>query len=351
MIGTALSVKGGMTSVAQNYLEHWKYSSHEIKYAPTYIEGRKLIQILYFIFQYFNILFLLMSRKYSIVHIHMTHKGSTVRKGIIAYTASILKVKYIVHLHLEYRPFYESLSNISKKFVSGIFKKSSCSIVLSADMLNCIREINPDGRIEIINNGVSIPDRNPYNPCANNILFLGMLSKRKGIHDIFKCIRLLDNDLPKNVKLLLCGEGNMDFIKDDIEKYNISHRIGHLGWITNSEKSEIFRQSAICILPSYQEGLPMSILETMANGIPNISTFISGIPSIIKNGFNGLLINPGDIEDLRKKIILILTDDNLRRKLSDNAYSTIKAKFSLKEMMLHTYDVYDEILSSYLNEK
>ncbi|MCM1141016.1 MAG: glycosyltransferase family 4 protein [Muribaculum sp.] len=344
MVGTDLSVKGGMSTVAKNYLSNWDYAQYGIKYIPTYIEACKPIQILYFLIQYAKILSFLLSRRYEGVHLHMTHRGSTVRKGIIAYTASLLRIKYIVHLHLEYKPFYESLPSFARKIVRGIFKKSSCNIMLNEDMARGIKEISPGCKIEVISNGVVCHDSNKYNIHARYILFLGVLTKRKGIYDTLECISLLDQRLPEDVKWMLCGSGNLEDISHVIEKYGIAHRVAHLGWITDKEKEEIFRESAISILPSYREGLPMSILETMAFGIPNISTNISGIPSIIENGYNGLLISPGDVEGLAQAILQLLSDNDRRILMSKNAYETSKTKFSLSEMIRRTYAVYDEIM-------
>ena len=83
------------------------------------------------------------------------------------------------------------------------------------------------------------------------------------------------------------------------------------------------------ILPSYREVLPMSILETMAYGIPNISTRIASIPEVIEDGVNGFLIEPGDLEALKEKILTLSTDTLLRLKFSQAAYEKTAAKFSL----------------------
>ena len=67
------------------------------------------------------------------------------------------------------------------------------------------------------------------------------------------------------------------------------------------------------VLPSYREGLPMSILETMGQGIPNISTRIASIPEVIQDGENGFLITLGDVEALQNRILKLVSEDRLRR--------------------------------------
>ena len=73
----------------------------------------------------------------------------------------------------------------------------------------------------------------------------------------------------------------------------------------------------------------MTILETMAYGIPNISTRIASIPEVIDDEKNGYLITPGDINGLTERIQRLIEDEELRIKFSDCAYKTIKSEFSM----------------------
>lgn len=349
MIGTAMSVKGGMTSVARNYIDHAIGDNYEIRYIPDYISAPNLIQIAYFIFRYYQIFFLLAFGHYDIVHLHTTEKGSTVRKYLISYLARLLNIPYIIHLHLEYRPFYESLPNLGKKIVRKFFQRSAYNIMLTDDMSDCIKEIAPNTEICVLPNGVEVPAENKYNPKAKNVLFLGCLCDRKGIWDMLKCIKKLDSILDKDVKFMLCGDGEVEKVKEEIDSLGISHRIGQIGWVNDDKKKEIFKNTAINVLPSYQEGLPMSILETMAHGIPNISTNISGIPSIIHDGENGSLVNPGDVEALADKIKSLIYDDGLRNGKSWKSYRLIKSSYSIENMIERTYDIYAVINEKHRN--
>lgn len=342
-----MSVKGGMTSVARNYIDHVKGDNYEIRYIPDYITASKPIQIAYFIYRYYQIFFLLAFGHYDIVHLHTTEKGSTFRKCLISYLARMLNITYIIHLHLEYRPFYESLPNLGKRIVRKFFQRSAYNIMLTDDMAKCIKEIAPGTEICVLPNGVEVPEENNYNPKAKNVLFLGCLCDRKGIWDMLKCIKRLDSILNNNVKFMLCGDGEVEKVRAEIDSLGIAHRIGHIGWVNDDEKKEIFRDTAINILLSYQEGLPMSILETMAYGIPNISTNISGIPSIIHDGENGMLINPGDVEALADRITKLMSNDKLRQKFSENAYDLIKQKYSISNMMDKTVEVYETVVRGF----
>ena len=97
------------------------------------------------------------------------------------------------------------------------------------------------------------------------------------------------------------------------------------------------------VLPSYREGLPMSILETMGQGIPNISTRIASIPEVIQDGENGFLITPGDVEALQDRILKLVSEDRLRREFSEKGARLIREAFSLKASIERLEHFYEEI--------
>lgn len=345
MCGTALSAKGGMSSVARNYLENGGLIGYDIKYIPTYIAASKPIQILYFIIRYFQIFALLLTRQYKIVHLHMTKGGSTIRKGLVALTSKLLGIKYIIHLHKNYEDYYKKYPKILRNFVKWIFRNADCNIVLSKDMGSFIKKIIPNNNVTIISNGAYVPPSNLYNSKCKDILFFAVFEKRKGIFDLLKCIKHLDLRIDPNIRFHICGAGEEeDAIIKEIESLGIKHRIGRFGWIDNFEKETFFRETGIHVLPSYNEGLPMSVIETMAYGIPNISTNIPGMSSIIKDGETGFLINAGDIKALADRIKRLINDEGLRKKFSDNSYKFVKTNNSVEQMIDKTKAIYDTML-------
>ncbi len=85
-----------------------------------------------------------------------------------------------------------------------------------------------------------------------------------------------------------------------------------LGWIAGEDKVRAFERAAIYCLPSYSEGLPVSVLEAMAAGLPVVSTAIAGTPEAVAEGENGFLIVPGDRAALADRLIRLARDPSLR---------------------------------------
>ncbi len=123
--------------------------------------------------------------------------------------------------------------------------------------------------------------------------------QKKGVYDIIEAAKRIENP---NVVINLYGDGELEIFEKLIQENNLQDKVKIKGWISGEQKNKAIKESDIYILPSYNEGLPMSILEAMACGLPVISTPIGGIAEAVKDGVNGYLIQPGDYEALTEKI-------------------------------------------------
>jgi len=190
-------------------------------------------------------------------------------------------------------------------------------------------------KIEVIYNGIDV---NFFKTSSKKndrkelrIIQIGRLERAKGQLDtliVFKKIY----ETNKNIKLLLVGEGSSKIeIQEKIQKYNLNDAVEMLGF--RSDIKELLNDSDIFLLPSYFEGLPLSILEAMSMGIPTLSTKVGGISEIISDGENGFLIEPGNLRDFELKLLELIKNLELREKFSQVGQETIRKKFSLEQMV------------------
>lgn len=330
MCGSDLSVCGGMVSVIKNYLNYSKWGVYNIIYIPTHIEKNKLVALVYFVQAYIRILIRLLKGEFQIAYFHTAERGSFFRKAILVRTLRKFGIKTVMHHHAaEFENFYAGLSSKKKKFVSDTLEMVDLNIVLSNGLIAMITEKAPHAKIKVLYNAVETYEFNQYSEGAHNILFLGRLGERKGIYDLLKVIKKIDERLPQEVQFYLCGDGDIGDVQKKVAEYGIGHRIAHIGWIDGKQKTTYIANSMLNVLPSYNEGLPMSILETMACGIPNISTYIASIPEVIRDGENGFMIVPGDLDKLSENIMMLVDDDELRLRISHQAWQDVTSEFAL----------------------
>jgi glycosyltransferase involved in cell wall biosynthesis len=147
-----------------------------------------------------------------------------------------------------------------------------------------------------------------------SILFLGLITHKKGIFDLLMVLADKKELLKNKLKLVIGGYGQVDELKAIINKNDLEELVEYKGWVTGQEKERLLQQADIFILPSYYEGVPVSILEAMHFGKPIISTYVGGITEIVEQGINGLLIQPGDYAALFNSLFFYIQNrDNIRR--------------------------------------
>ena len=343
MCGSDLSVKGGIVSVVKNHLSYRDWSPYEIRYIPTHVDSSRFKVAAVFAAGWLKVVVAALSGRYKVLYLHTAERGSFFRKAILAWTIKALGMKIVMHHHAaEFEEFYAGLPDGAKRFVNKTLEKVDLNLVLSERLVDMITSKAPAANVKVLYNAVQTYEANLYDQDANYILFLGRIGKRKGAYDLLEAIKQLDSVIDAKYKFLLCGDGEVDQVRELAEEYGLRDRIIHIGWIEGQQKAEFLSRTMINVLPSYHEGLPMTILETMALGIPNISTPVASIPEVIEDGINGLLVEPGDVEQLAAAIKRLCEDCDLRMAISDQAWKEIVERFSL--------DIHVSKLKEYLEE-
>lgn len=343
MVGVGKNRIGGMRTVALQYINSRIYNENvNLTYVSTSTSGSILIRILYMFLGYLKIFWILHTKPIEIVHIHMAEKGSTLRKGVIALLAKKYNKKVIIHLHAgHFMAWFESVSFFYQKLIRKIFGCSDCVLVLGEYWKKELSAIIPGDKMIVLYNGTKCFQKNPYNKDANNIVYFGVMRKAKGTYDLIEAIRLINDKLPKNVKVILCGNDSEGNISKIISKYCLNERVKCLGWVTGKIKEDIYDTAMIDVLPSYYEGLSMTILEAMSRGIPVITTNISTMPEVLDNPL--LTIVPGDIKQLSDLILKLVNDKKERIKISDQLFKRSSAFFSEDFFIKRTLEIYDAL--------
>lgn len=339
--------KGGMTSVINQIRDYnWNKEGIELSFIPTFIPGNSIKKIIFFCISYIKILIRFLISKPDIVHMHMSYKGSFSRKYIIHKLCKVFGVKDIIHLHgSEFKKWYDKLDNSKKKKIKKLFTECNEFIVLGRNWEKIIKSISPNVKVTVISNAVKIPTKIA---CWNNdkfqILYLGVLIPRKGVLDLVDCISLLKNNYKiENFVLVIAGTGeDENKIRKQIRRYGLEKYIVIKGWIEGKEKEHLFQNSQILVLPSYNEGLPISILEGISYGLPVIASNVGDISMAVHNNINGYLIKPGDKEKMADCIISLMSKVTYSR-MSLSSRKIAEDQFSEEKMFSNLITLYKKL--------
>lgn len=346
MCGSDLDAyKGGMVTVIRNYLEYGEFRQSRLIFVTTHTEGSKIRRISCYAKAYMKIFILLFHRRIDIAHLHMSERGSFYRKAWLMNLLHFFRVPVIIHHHgAEFEDFYQKLSVRGRKYVRKVLESAECNIVLSELLRQKMLEKAPRAELRVLPNAVEVPGERRYQPAPAKVIMLGRQGKRKGSYDLLGALAKIRDLLPEHTEVWMCGDGEVDAVRAKVAELGLEKQVICTGWIDGKAKEECVKDAAIHVLPSYREALPMSILETMALGIPNISTRIASIPEVIKDEENGFLIEPGDISALGDRILRLLKDSGLREKMSQNSYRKMRDDFSLQACVCRLEEIYADCL-------
>lgn len=278
-----------------------------------------------------------------IIHLHTCVGGPFYRKGILLLTAGLFKVKTVLHHHTDYATFFENARGVKGRFIKHVIRKADMNIVLGDCLKKQLEDFAGECYTVVIRNGVSIPENRQYNNDAFGILFLGWFQEVKGFFDFLSAFKLIENEIEKRYKLILCGGGSANEVSQ-IKSMGLDNRIHYIGWANDEKKSELFKSVLVNVLPSYNEGLPMSIIETMAYGIPNIGTNVSTIPEIILDKKTGYIVERGDTYTLSQKLKSIINDAVIREEFSEQSFNWINKEFRLNRQIEKTNNLYHRLI-------
>ena len=331
MTGPAQTVQGGIRTVVNQYLSETGWKTVTLRHIPTHIEGSAPKKALFFGVQFLRLLALAAVEKPEIIHMHVSERGSFWRKSLILRTFRRLGVKTVLHHHgAEFFSFYDESSEANRKRIAKTVALADVNLVLSRYHCRMMEQRFPGGTFRVLYNAVPLQNGEIYDPDGTRILFVGRLGQRKGTYDLIAALEELDDVLPPEIKVCFCGDGETDQVAALLRQKKLEHRVAHIGWCARETLTQFYRQAVLFILPSYHEGLPMSLLEAMYAGIPCVSTNVDGIPELIVSGQNGLLVEPGNGEQIKSALLDLIRDRQLRQTLGKNGCRTVAQQFSMK---------------------
>ncbi|MEM5011283.1 glycosyltransferase family 4 protein [Niallia taxi] len=352
MMGSHNSVKGGITSVITQMLNHnWDKESVEMKFLPTYVEGGAFKRIFYFLKSYIKFLTLILTYKPDLLHIHMSHNASFYRKYIIHKTCKIFGIKDVVHLHSsEFKGFYSKGSKRRKQRIRSLLKECDRVFVLGDKWNETIVQMESQAKTVVLNNTVALPKVTTNMESKTlSILFLGVLVERKGVMDLLKAADKLNKEGilgNYHVKFKIGGTGSEEEkLKQYVNSNELSDFVDFLGWVSGEGKNKFLSDSQIFVLPSYNEGLPISILEAISWGIPVVSTEVGSVNEAVINDYNGHIVRPGEVNSLTEALKRVIVDENLRLKYSENSRILAEEKFDDKYYYQAITNAYKKILN------
>jgi len=273
------------------------------------------------------------------VHVNVAERLSLFRKGVLIVTSCALGVPVVLHLHAaQLHHFYPSLPKPLQALTRWVFGlPQSCIVLGQVSRQFVIEQLGVSAqRVEIINNGVPEPTearRQPGADAVQRLLFVGNLSERKGVSDLLAALALPGGDW-RQVEVQIAGGGDVTGYQAQVTALGLSRWVHFSGWIGQAEVARLMAAADVLVLPSYDEGLPLVILEALANGVAVVCSPVGEIGSALTDGTNALFVPAGDVPALAASLQGVLKDPLRRQTLEHNGRQLYEQNFSLERFFL-----------------
>lgn len=285
--------------------------------------------------------------KYSAIHAHFGYNGLNILKH-----AKKHRVPLVVTFH-----GYDASMMLSdetyKNRLPELFDYASAIILVSSHMIENLNLERWLDKVKIIPCTVD-PDgfevRND-NGSSNEIKILhaGRLVDKKGVPDLIRVFKNLQDDYD-NIELHIVGDGSkLESCKELVQKFKLEKSVTFYGAVTHDKVKQILSTTDIFVLNSRvgdngdMEGTPVTLLEAMCSKVPVISTRHAGIPDVIENGVNGLLVDERDNEGLEEAMRMFIENPEMRQNCAENARNTVLEEYTVDRMKEKLEQVFQNI--------
>ena len=322
MVGVSPRMHGGIAAVAATLLDAGLAQSVPLVYLNTYAEGGRAAKAGRFALALLQLLGHLLRGRVRLVHAHVASNGSFWRKSVLLGLVRAFGVPTVFHLHGGgFADFAaQTPRNWMQRWIRHSLQASSRVAVLSSSWAQWVQKFAPGAAVVISPNPIHIPTdeqlvslKRPLGG-EGRILYLGLIVPRKGTFDLLEAWQRASRDCP-GWRLQVGGNGDWDGLRRRADELGISSSLDALGWISGDDKARALAQADLFVLPSYKEGVPMSILEAMAHGVAVVATAVGGTPDIVDHDCDGWLVAPGQVPELAAAMTLLVNDPVRRARL------------------------------------
>jgi len=233
----------------------------------------------------------------------------------------------------------------------AIIKNASNFGVCTNDMIQIIKKLNPNAVTYFHDYPMTNVNFRKDDSCSSNfdVVFFARITKTKGIEDLLQAIKIVKN-IKQDISLHVigkCSNSYLHYLKELSQQLSISENVRFLGFLpTQNDVYQTAIKAKVCVLPTYRDVLPGTILESMLMKLPVIAYSVGGIPELNVNQEVVVLVEKNNITQLANKIIELLYNENKRILIADNAFKFVTERFKNEKLVTDIINAYKNIIAS-----
>ena len=287
-----------------------------------------------------------------IVHIHTCSGFSFFRSLLDVAVANAMHARSVLHIHgAAFDKFFETSGPIGRRLIAIGLRSADAVIALSPSWKARLEAMAPGARLHVVENAVegraAVGSGSPDGCCR--FLLLAKMDEWKGVDDLLDAavqLRLAGT----RFEIVLAGPagsaGDAGVLAQKIAARELDRQVRYVGALLGEAKAEALAAADVYVQPSHHEGMPISVLEALASGLPIVATRVGAVPEVITDGQEGKLVQAHRPDQLAQAMRLLAEDVELRGKMSANGLALAAGRFSLARLRDDLVALYDDLLAS-----
>jgi glycosyltransferase involved in cell wall biosynthesis len=291
-----------------------------------------------------------------ISHIATTVGLSFLKHSVCVMIARFVGGRVLLHPHCSLSAFYDERPMWWRWFVRQIIHQTHGIVALSSEWSK-LRSVLPACPVYYLPNAI---DLTPYRGIAEErisqarmngplrVLYLGYLGRAKGTFDLIEAAREVRSK-GIDVSFDLVGDelasGEYGQVRERIDAATLNGYVKLYAPAYGPEKIAFLRKAHVFIYPSYYEGMPIAVLEAMACGLPIVATRVGGLPDLVVDGVNGLLVEPGRPDQLATALTMMCLDKGFLHPMQQKSHQFAFEQYDMEQRVTHLVDIYKAALS------
>ncbi len=351
MVGPAPRIYGGISAVAGAILDSDLPQRCRLTYLAEGARQGPLVKLRLALAALLRLIWLMARRRVDLLHLHVGGGSSFYRHVLYLALGRLGRAPVILHWHVPGSGEAQDAGlagGTQQRLARWAVNRAARVIVLTPAWARSLATLSglPDAgqRMVVLPNPVDCdlirPPDDPGLRQSDVVLFLGDFSQRKGVRDLLAAAPAVVQRRPAARFVIAGGAPPADVAA-------LAHPLGAAvefpGFVRGADKLRRLQEASLLVLPSYAEGLPVTILEAMAAGLAVVATPVGGVPDVFADGVNGRLAPPGDVPALAAAIVQLLDDAPARQAMGQHNRQQAVAQFAVPPYAQRLLEVYHEV--------
>jgi glycosyltransferase involved in cell wall biosynthesis len=296
---------------------------------------------------------LILSRRPAIVQVHTAYGNDFWRSAPFVLFSSVARVPSVLIIHgSQFDRAYQEATAPERAAIRFVLRRVSAIHVRGEYWRRFLHAMDPGLPVYLLPTTTDITEEAAVDPALKwmtpIVLFVGghpavKDNVRKGLPELLAIVSRLAAEVPQ-VRVRIVGPKPGDPWRSFLAPES-TERVEFMGSLSREEIGNLYRTAAVFVLPSHAEGMPNSVLEAMAGGLPIVATLVGSISEVVEEGVGGYLVPPGDQEQLAAALIKLLKDPKAATRMGEHNRAVVKARFTNQHTTNRLLGIYDTLMS------